>query len=628
MAAVRELFVSLCLAVLSLQCLAITNGELFTWAASAYPQFFPGKPVVGRHLQYDFRYYPSGNYLAVDDADDVYMLGPDSGNSIMFVGKLTDFTPAVLAWQATQPASAYKSQVLVSAWHQDGSVATIWDFGDMTNYKINRFAIYSNFGLFPMGRPPATQQIGSNTYLRHIDGADTIVMDVPKNQPFYFTALWKAPTIGTVYMRADGRGSGLLIDDDQPHKLELPYDFAVSEFQVAQNLAAGKTLSAQAQSLMTQAIASMNAATGAASPPARAMAAYTALSSIMPLKERLVLDASNQAIASQRSDFDLNYEGFESWTDTQHVPGYTVARDAGFKSVYTNVDWNRISPSPGVFDFSSLDYSIERARALGFRVDLNIINKPSQPRWAQNYSFDALKTLYRDLAYLLVARYGGQVARYYTAGEMELQTGGLTLPQAAELARQSLNGAREASPGTPFGYYVSASAYVGYQMNPGPQADYFSGLDLIAYMARHSILHDFIGLQMQYGTTFAPIDLQRFQEIVQTVHEIARVPIYMGETGSSSMTQDYGIPAQFYWHDGLTQQSQHDWADGTLRILYAMPYVKGYYWVHLDPDNHDYGSDYLSGLIGTGLVRADGTVKKVRDAFKGFTTQVKQLPLQ
>ena len=131
---------------------------------------------------------------------------------------------------------------------------------------------------------------------------------------------------------------------------------------------------------------------------------------------------------------------------------------------------------------------------------------------------------------------------------------------------------------------------------------------------------------MQYGTIFAPIDIQRFQEVVQKTYDIVKVPIILGETGYSSKTEDYGIAAPSHWHGGFTQQAQYEWADGTLRALYALPFVKGYYWVHLDPDNLGAGDFLAPFLVGTGLVRADGTVKKVRDAFRNFTTWVSGLP--
>ncbi len=627
MRAIRQLLVSLALLAAWTSSYAITHGELFTWAAATYPALFAGTPVADQYLQYDYRHYPSGNFLAVGEDDGVYLLGPVSDNQIIQVGSLADFAAAVIAWEGTQPVSAYRGKVLIRAWNPDGSAASIQDFVNFTHYVLNRWSQYANFGIFQMGKPPAAAQIGSQISPANVDGINYIAMDVPRNERFYFTALWKASVIGTVFMRADAEGSGYVISGDQPLKLELPYDFALSEYQQARRLPAAASPSASTQQLLSQASAAIDAARNAPEGSARALASYAALSSVMPLKEQLVLDASAAWLAANgpRPDFDLNYEGFGSWTDDRfvYVAGYNAAKEAGFASVYTVVPWAATSPRPGVYDFSALDYQVDRAQARGFKIALNINgNKGSLPAWAQDLGFEALKSLYYENARAVVAHYGSRISLYYPTSELELDTRGITIEQAAELARQALNGARAAAPNTPFGYYGSAAAYVSYQMNLVENPNYLSGMDLIAYMARNNIHHDFIGLEMQYGTTFAPIDLQRFQEVLQDTYKIAQVPIYLGETGYSSMAEDYGIAGGFYWHDGLTRQSQYEWADGTVRTLYAMPFVKGYYWVHLDADNDDRGSDYLSGLVGTGFVSATGAVKKVQSAFKDFTMQL------
>lgn len=621
----------LILVLLSTSVFAITNAQFFTWASAAYPQYFSGQPTAGVTPTYDYRHYPaSNNYLAIDGVGDVHVYGPISGNSPLRVENLSWFAPDVSAWVSTQPADVMTGKLLIRAWNPDGTEAGIDGFVSYTRYLTSKWSMYSNYGVFPLGKPPASSQIGSDISTVNVGGISYIAMSVPTNQPLYFTALWRAPTIGTVFMRADNGGAGYMLPSKSNQKLELPYDFAIAEYQQAQRLLPSTPLSTEAQSLLTQAAAAIDAAKGASTSSARAVAAYKALSYVMPLKERLVLDASNKSILAtgQRTDFDLNYEGFGSWRDVKHLPGYTSAKDAGFRSVLTNVDWPVISPAKGVYDFTSLDDQIDQALKLGFKVALNVNrNPPSQAAWVRNLSFDELKPLFYENARAVVARYGSRVSLYYAAAELELERSGLSLEQVAELVKQSLAGARAASPNTPFGIYVSASAYVPYQMNVSPNPTYLSGFDLISHLAKNNIKYDFLGLQMQYGTTFAPIDLQRFQEVLQDVYNVAKVPIYMGETGYSSKAEDYGVAAPFYWHDGLTQQAQYEWADGTLRTLYAMPFVKGYYWVHLDPDDNDYGSDYLSTLIGTGLVKPDGTVKKVQKAFKDFTSQMQSLPV-
>jgi len=341
-----------------------------------------------------------------------------------------------------------------------------------------------------------------------------------------------------------------------------------------------------------------------------------------------VVQASTAAIAAtgRRTDFDLNYEGLGSWTDPAFAAGYAAAKDAGFKSVYTVVDWTLVSPTPGSYDFGYLDYQIDRAREQGFNVALQVNWTPGNlPAWMRSLDFASLKALYFENARRVVSRYGAKVAVYYACGELELNTSGYTLHQMSELARQSLAGARAAAPSTPFGLYTSASSYVTYQMNPVSVPAYFSGIRLLDYFFSTGVDFDFVALQMQYGTIFAPLDLHRFREVLLDTHAVAKVPLVLGETAYSSKTEDYGIAAQSHWHEGFTQQAQYEWADGTLRALYALPFMKGYYWVHLDPDDSNPAEGFMGSLTGTGIVRADGAPKKVRAAFKDFTSWVESL---
>jgi len=522
-----------------------------------------------------------------------------------------------------------KGQLLIKAWNLDGTLTSVNDFVNKTHFINSDWSLYSNYGIFPMGKLPATKQSGSDFSGVNIGGIEYISYDINTPEPYYFTSLWHAPEIGTVYMRADNEGLGLTNSEASNTIIELPYDFALSEFKVADNLLTN-TLSLEAEVLLEKARASIDRANVAASGSLRAVESYQALSFIMPLKEQLVIDASNKSISlnGKRTDFDLNYEGFGSWTSSDFLPTYTAAKEAGFKSLLTNVEWDLISPTQGTYDFSGLDYQIDTAEALGYQIVLNINrNFVTFPIWMQNLSFAELKVQFYENARQIVARYGDRVSLYYPSSELELETNGLSMPQIAELAKEALDGAKMVDPTKQYGIYMSASAYVNYQINPGVNANYFTSIELIDYLVKNGVNYDFMAIQMQYSTTFAPIDIQRFKEILEGIYEVAQLPIYMGETGYSSKTEDYGIDANFYWHGGLNQQAQYEWADGTLRSLYALPFVKGYYWVHLDADDNDYGSNYLSSLIGTGFTKTNGEINKVQSAFKSFTSQIEtQIP--
>ena len=74
-----------------------TVTELLDWAERAYPALFPGHQADLSSPPYLYRHYPAtGNYVGVSGSD-VYLLGPDSGDVLLFVGTLADFAPLVFA---------------------------------------------------------------------------------------------------------------------------------------------------------------------------------------------------------------------------------------------------------------------------------------------------------------------------------------------------------------------------------------------------------------------------------------------------------------------------------------------------------------------------------------------------
>lgn len=528
---------------------------------------------------------------------------------------------------STPTEAANTATLYIEGFNSSGGAMSIYDLAQQTTYIASpKWSMSQNYGVFPMGKLPATAQLGGPPRPVAQGSRQFVAFTIPSNQAVYFTCLWKADDIGTVYMRADNGGKGYMWADNQIAELQLPYEFALSEYAVASQLAAGASsaISSSSVNKLAQALSLVQAATSALDSGTRGVAAYGALAVIMPLKEQLTVELSNAAIskASRRIDFILNYEGFGSWTDSRYLGQYDQARKAGFGSVYTIVDWNVVSPTPGVYNFASLDFQIDKAISLGFSVSLGINQSlGGMPVWVQNLPTEDMKSRFYQNAFLVVQRYKDKLASIYPQTEPELQTKGRSLGQIADLTRRSFEGARAAAPATRFGLYVSAAAYVGYQLNPVPNGEYFSSVDVLNHLIQNGTTPDFLGLQMQYATVFAPVDLQRQSEILQAYADTYRMPIYIGETGYSTKSETYGISSQFFWREGLTEQAQAQWADGLLRISYSNPSVKGLYWVHIDPDNNDYNSDFLTSLIGASLFRADGTPKKAYSVFQSFATQ-------
>jgi hypothetical protein len=84
--------------------LPISDDQVFSYAEANYPSFFPLASMPGQLPPYNYRYYPAtGNYLAVDDANVIYIYGLVSSYTISPVGSVESFRSTITNWEATLP---------------------------------------------------------------------------------------------------------------------------------------------------------------------------------------------------------------------------------------------------------------------------------------------------------------------------------------------------------------------------------------------------------------------------------------------------------------------------------------------------------------------------------------------
>jgi hypothetical protein len=101
MNALHKLIALLFLATISSTAFAITDAQVFAYAAAKYTSLFAGTATAGQYLQYDYRYYSaSRTYLAVDTNGMVYVMGPYTGWAITPVGTVESLRSAITAWEA------------------------------------------------------------------------------------------------------------------------------------------------------------------------------------------------------------------------------------------------------------------------------------------------------------------------------------------------------------------------------------------------------------------------------------------------------------------------------------------------------------------------------------------------
>lgn len=103
----KKLSAILPIALISTSALAVSDAQVFAFAAANYPSLFSGAATTGTYQNYNYRYFPAtGNYLAVN-AGAVYIMGPLTGGSISSVGTVSTFTSAITNWQATHSTVQY-----------------------------------------------------------------------------------------------------------------------------------------------------------------------------------------------------------------------------------------------------------------------------------------------------------------------------------------------------------------------------------------------------------------------------------------------------------------------------------------------------------------------------------------
>lgn len=118
---------------------------LFSWAPTAYPQYFNGNQTQGvatvaGYGTFQYAYWAStGNYVGVLDGN-VYVTGPISGNQISLVGTLSSFTCRVYNCGCNGPTASSCSAATATA--QSNALCTAiapfyWEIGDRNGAAVS-----------------------------------------------------------------------------------------------------------------------------------------------------------------------------------------------------------------------------------------------------------------------------------------------------------------------------------------------------------------------------------------------------------------------------------------------------------------------------------------------------------
>ncbi len=78
----------------------IADYRVFAFAEGNYPGLFRGTSTAKAYDKYNYKYYElTGNYLAIESSGTISMLGQLTDNKIIVVGRISDFSDQIIAWE-------------------------------------------------------------------------------------------------------------------------------------------------------------------------------------------------------------------------------------------------------------------------------------------------------------------------------------------------------------------------------------------------------------------------------------------------------------------------------------------------------------------------------------------------
>jgi len=477
---------------------------------------------------------------------------------------------------------------------------------------------------------------------------------VPPGEAVYLMLLWEVPGIGTFPLRADNKGQGYNLDDGQVLPINLVYEFAETEHRRALELkssyeAQGHQFSTEVMDWLNQASDKLNQARSQTDEKSRGLLSYEVLRLSIKAKEQMTLEVSEKGIEARKdelavvvqdevgnpvpeakvtygqsgSDFVLGYGNYLPFGAFLY-PSFKAGKEMGFEFLYDQAStWTQVSPEEGVYDFTVHDAALERARVEGWEVVSNIafLGIDNVPAWAKTLEFSEFKRHLREYVNKEVEHFRGKVKYLIVVEEPTIQTiigsryvdvqfessydWGVQPDELIELIRTVFEAAREVDSGILLGYSVDPD-YGPYQLNPLNFGSRPCPYAFLKSVLESGIRPDWIGVEFQSGVGHVPLDLSTVAAIIQAYHDLSGLPVLITEMPSyPSRTEDYGLtgPApDVYWHEGMTQSVQAEWATSVSRIAMGLPYVLGLQMMHLQPDNYaespregtGNGTDYLT----------------------------------
>jgi len=334
-------------------------------------------------------------------------------------------------------------------------------------------------------------------------------------------------------------------------------------------------ISKEAQDLFIRAIQYVS------DPPTASQLADQSLAKAMVLAERLATEQAATLFDARAKSHGFGRGCLGCRVDPAQIHNLkyleTLLELFGFITIPVN--WARIEPEKGNFDFSTLDACVE---VLGQRKvavaagPLLRFSKDFLPKWLlrSGVGFEKIRETAYYFVSNIVARYAGNIRRWYVISDLNaVNQFGFTFEQVLEMTRAA-NMAVKAASGralkiveisNPWGeYYATTTGTI-------PPLVY---VDMVV---QSGINFDAFGLQMQFGKNQSGMhvkDMMQISSVLDYFGPIAK-PLYITgvEVPSRNGNGPFDGKVAGVWHKEWDEQRQAQWLEQFYKIALSKPFV-------------------------------------------------------
>ena len=558
---------------------------------------------------------------------------------------------------------------------------------------LNDFPHQSMFAIYALGDPPVTDPLNVVNHQRLLlpgweSGSGgmmypaVLMLPSQESTPFTVWGLWTIPEAGTIMVEMDNGGSGFSTIEGEVKRINIVYEFALTEYRKAHNkyalkVSGGYEFSPDISMWLSQAKTDLQTAQSQledGNGQGAALSSYPALTLTIRAKEAIALEVAQQDIDKRRLPVTINVAGSDqkpinnvqvsyqqtnhdfilsgSWggngapvgdtADTRRTVGSAnfyaeIAKEIGFE--YLNFppypSWGSIQreyPSvPYRFDD---DVILHKMEELGFRTTGNSIWFVSSPlfypAFIEGLTYPEVKTAALTFLKTTGTHYAGEIQVWNVMNEPNRMNGlNFTSSQMLDFTKAVVEETKAADPKATVLVVLGGPGLAYFGGGPGDEtinADStfnYSTYDYLNEMLNAGIRPDAVGIQFYNGATLPAIDLGTVSDLLDLYGKDFNLPFYIEELEYPTH-EDYpglvNLSSFWGWHQGHTDRAQADWATGMFTLAFSKSYISGANWSLSTDIPADRVED---GRAGDGYMHRDGLTPRpmayaLRDLFQSW----------